>query len=626
VPSTFTVTNVLDDGSVGSLRWAVGQANSNPGADTINFAVKSNATITLSQGQLDITDSLTITGPGAGALAVSGNNASRVFQVEANLTVAISGLTIENGLSGWNAAGVLNHGNLTLQSVTVSGNYARLGGDIQYGGGIYNNGTLTVQNSLITDDHADAFGGGGGGGGIYNVGTATITASTISNSTGGDAPGGGLVNYGTMAISSSTISGNSSTWAGGIANMGTLTLSSSTVSGNISGFEAGGILNGGGSGAAVLTITDSTIANNSAEDGGGGIANYGTRSTLTISNSTIAGNSNTYGMAGGGLFSAGTLNLQNTILAGNTDTGGAPDLYGSLTTSGYNLIGSTSGGSGFAATDLLNVNPQLGSLQNNGGPTQTMALKTGSPAINAGDPNYLSDTSNPLLYDQRGPGFNRVAGGRLDIGAYELQAPQPATSFVVSGFPSPVTAGTAGSFTVTALNADGTVNVNYTGTVHLMSSDPQAVLPRDYTFTTADAGVHTFSATLKTAGTQWIAATDTATAITASQTGITVNPAAAKKLVLTAPANVYPGRSFSLTLTVLDAYGNVATGYTGTVRLSSSSRSILLPASYTFTSANQSTATLTATVAPQAKKGKVTITVTDSLDSSIVASVTVYVL
>lgn len=108
--------------------------------------------------------------------------------------------------------------------------------------------------------------------------------------------------------------------------------------------------------------------------------------------------------------------MRNTILAGNSAVGGAPDLSGKLTISGYNLIGNTQGGSGFAATDLLNVNPHLGALQNNGGPTQTMALLSGSPALNAGDPNFVG----PPLYDQRGPGFARVSGGRLDIGAFEV--------------------------------------------------------------------------------------------------------------------------------------------------------------------------------------------------------------
>ena len=118
---------------------------------------------------------------------------------------------------------------------------------------------------------------------------------------------------------------------------------------------------------------------------------------------------------GGGIYNLGTLNARNTILAGNTALTG-PDLSGNLGSLGHNLIGNTQGGSGFAATDLLNVDPLLGPLQDNGGPTQTMALLPGSPAIDAGD-----DTPPLPDFDQRGPGFPRISGPHVDIGAFEVQ-------------------------------------------------------------------------------------------------------------------------------------------------------------------------------------------------------------
>jgi len=133
------------------------------------------------------------------------------------------------------------------------------------------------------------------------------------------------------------------------------------------------------------------------------------------------------------------------------------------------------------AGGTLTVNestPQLGPPQSNGGPTQTMALHAGSPAIDAGD------NTGALAYDQRAPGFPRIVGGAIDIGAFEVQtavAPQ-ASSFAVSGFPASTTAGTAGSFTFTAKNADGTTATGYTGMVHFSSSDGQAVLPAKFCF------------------------------------------------------------------------------------------------------------------------------------------------
>ncbi len=199
-----------------------------------------------------------------------------------------------------------------------------------------------------------------------------------------------------------------------------------------------------------------------------------------------------------------------------------------------------------------------------------------------------------------------------------------APSFAVTGFPSPTTAGVAGAFTVTALNADGTVNTGCTGTVHFSSSDPQAVLPANYTFTATDQGVHTFTATLKTAGSQSITATDTATgSITGSETGIVVQPAAAAKFVLAAPSSVTHGIAFSVTLTVEDAYGNVVTGYTGTVRFRSSDSTATLPANYTFTAADAGVHTFTGVILR--KKGKQTVTVTDTHNSALTATDTINV-
>ena len=187
-----------------------------------------------------------------------------------------------------------------------------------------------------------------------------------------------------------------------------------------------------------------------------------------------------------------------------------------------------------------------------------------------------------------------------------------AITMIVSGFPSTTTAGVAGSLTVTLKDAYGNVAGGYTGTVHFTSSDAKASLPANYTFTAADAGVHTFSAILKTAGTRSITAKDTVTgSLTGTEGGITVNAAKASQFIIAAPTSVTAGAAFGLTVTVEDAYGNVVTGYTGTIHFTSTDQQAKLPANYTFTAADKGVHTFTGLILQ--KTGKQTITISDAL-------------
>jgi hypothetical protein len=195
-----------------------------------------------------------------------------------------------------------------------------------------------------------------------------------------------------------------------------------------------------------------------------------------------------------------------------------------------------------------------------------------------------------------------------------------ASTMIVSGFPSTTTAGVAGNVSVTLKDPYGNIASGYLGRVHFTSSDAKASLPANYTFTAADAGVHTFSATLKTAGTQSITAKDTATgSLTSTDGGITVNAARASQFILSAPARVTAGAAFSLTVTVKDAYGNVVTGHVGTVHFTSTDKTATLPANYTFTAADNGVHTFTGLVLR--KKGAQKISLTDTLDSSLTGSV-----
>jgi hypothetical protein len=212
-------------------------------------------------------------------------------------------------------------------------------------------------------------------------------------------------------------------------------------------------------------------------------------------------------------------------------------------------------------------------------------------------------------------------GGSQDVSVLLNTTPAPAPSFSVTGFPSSVTAGTQATITVTALNADGSVNTGYTGTVHFTSSDPHATLPADTTLTN---GTGTFNVTLVTAGTEAITATDTSNGnMTGSESGITVTPAAATQFVISGPSNVSAGTAFNITVTAEDAYGNIATGYIGTVHFANSVGGATLPADYTFTSSDAGVHTFTRL--KLRTKGTNVLTVKDTSNASISGSLTVKV-
>jgi hypothetical protein len=199
--------------------------------------------------------------------------------------------------------------------------------------------------------------------------------------------------------------------------------------------------------------------------------------------------------------------------------------------------------------------------------------------------------------------------------------PAPASTLVVAGFPTSVTAGTAGTFTVTAKDPYGNTATGYRGTLHFTSSDPQAGLPPDYAFVAADNGVHSFSATLKTAGTQTLTARDTVTAsITGTQAGIVVNPAAASTLgVAGFPASVTAGTAGTFTVTAKDPYGNVATGYRGTLHFTSSDPQAGLPPDYAFVAADNGVHSFSATLKTA---GTQALTARDTVTGSITGTQT----
>ena len=345
--------------------------------------------------------SVMIVGSGAATTIIDGGGVNRVVTISSTAHVGLSTMTIRHGIAVY-GAGITNSGTLTLSHSAVTGNLAH-----HWGGGIWNGGTLTINSSTIRGNSATVSCTTQtvcvtNGGGIFNsAGTLAINNSTISGNTAsasclsrgfcvGDA--GGIFNDAKLTISKSTISGNRANEAGGIESRGTLTISNSTVSGNSAYFTRGNAIGGGISASSGTLISNSTISGNSA---------YGS-----------------LGSTGGGI--AGTATLQNSIVANSTSGG---NCHGTMTSNGYNL--SSDNTCNFNKTgDRNNSDPMLGPLQNNGGPTQTRALPSGSPAVDAGNPSGCTDGNGHLLKtDQRGkPRPDTEDTGGCDIGAFERQS------------------------------------------------------------------------------------------------------------------------------------------------------------------------------------------------------------
>jgi CSLREA domain-containing protein len=384
--ATYTVNSTADtdDGVCTSvsggctLREAINAANTTTGvADTINFNLGSAATITLTSAQLPpITDGTELTIDGGSAdITISGDNQYRVFEVGSDAKLTVSNLTVAN-----------------------SGDATALGGGIYNGGG-----TLEVSNTTLSGNSSD------GGGGIFNGGgTATVSNTTLSgNSANEFGGGGGIYNYhGTLEVSNTTLSGNS-----------------------VPNGVGGGILNVGGT----LEVINSALSGNSAPNGfGGGIlsdvsASDSVAGPNTVSNTTLWGNTATASGfdGGGGIYNrgGGTVTLKNTIVANSPSASGGNCHGTPITNGGYNLDSDNTCGFGTDNNSLSGVDPMLGDLEDNGGPTMTHALLEGSPAIDKGDSFGESTDQRGLPRPSDFVGIvNAADGNGSDIGAFELQS------------------------------------------------------------------------------------------------------------------------------------------------------------------------------------------------------------
>ncbi|MBS3026203.1 MAG: hypothetical protein HCA25_03660 [Dolichospermum sp. DET50] len=465
---TLTVNTTADqnDGSATgglSLRDAILIANSDIANQYIinltggtTYSLTAFSLTDTKGGDLDILGNVTIqsTGTQPATIDASGlTSADRVFEVSNYLN--LSNIVVKGGLTTEDGGGIYIRSNATalLFNTTVKNN-----SNSSYfsdGGGIFNGGVLALVNSTVADNKV--VGSSTYGGGIYNSGQAILLGTTIKNNTGSS--------------------------GGGIYSVGTLTISTSTIYNNIgAGIE---------SSDSTINLINSTVSGNQAYNGGGIKASGG---VVNVVNSTITQNISTSSYGGGGIYTSNyngaTVNLKNSIVAGNIGT--SPDIEGNVNGNNNNLIGNLSGASGTigTGTDIVNVNPKLGPLQDNGNGIFTHALLSGSPAINKGnnalvltdvfDIDFDGNNSENIPFDNRGSGFTRISSGTVDIGAFEFQ---PAPNLNLSINDVTLTEGNSGTknatFTVTLSGETfQPVTVNYA------TANGTATAGSDYTATT----------------------------------------------------------------------------------------------------------------------------------------------
>lgn len=436
IPAVFTVSTPIDrvGGPDVSLREAIRMANASPGPDTIDFEPDMGRTrILLTHGPLHISDDLTILGPQR-KLTINGNDASQLFQINrnggSNIMVQMSNLRLTKGSTAGGGGAILNQENLTLDNVFLGYNVAR-GGNLTGGGAIFNKGgNLTLRNCSLHENRTEKAGGaifndngqvtikntglteniGQSGGALYSLGGGvTLDRVDISKNTGVNGSGVKLI-QGTLSATDTTLAHNKSTRGGALdVFRSTVTIAGTTISNNESRDGGSAIT----ASASTSTLTNSTIGDN---DGGPGndAALELENGSMTLRNVTVAAPKGNVGIRINGT----TLTLNNCIVAGprGSCVRKVPNSRGGFIVQGTNLVQD----GGVPGPGILSGDPLLGPLAYNGGPTQTFEPQAGSPAIDAGD----LETAFSPRFDQRGAGFDRIAGKSIDLGAVEVQEPE----------------------------------------------------------------------------------------------------------------------------------------------------------------------------------------------------------
>lgn len=455
------ICETVNGNGICSLRAALEETNALNGLDKIKLPSGHYISASKSTGSksLLITDNLDLIGSKVSTTIIDANVIARVFNIHSStpakvINVSISGVTIQNGRAK-------TRGQIGITSA--------------FGGGIFvgDSTKITLTSVVINQNFADK-----GGSGIYagnNVISITMDNCVVENngpikSTNKNNIGAGIyIEEGNLKLSNSTIRNNIGHQGAGLYIAGdTTTILNSTVSNNVTKKTSQNSSNNNGGGIAItgqlttLNIVNSTISDNQSDENGGGIS-MGSNTILSLYSSTISNNQvdmDKDGVGtGGGIYGSGKLsiNLQNTIVANNSGNNTGPDcLVNSvnITSGGYNLISDKTGclfsvsKGDLLGTTTNKLNPKLASLANNGGRTSTIALNTGSPAIDAGNPNGCVDQAKvELRTDQRGAARktakSRVINGgsgtpRCDIGAYEVDVTKGVNSVTANAGPNQV--------------------------------------------------------------------------------------------------------------------------------------------------------------------------------------------
>jgi len=606
--------------------------------DPLNIIVQAGGTATLAQvanaadtTSTSIIDPAVINNATANVVLAASNNIT--FASPVSLTTANVGLTANAGnlvtvnqnIATNNGAVAINAPNVNLNAIVTTGtalitgtantinvgtagriqnavDVAATGANINLAAGTFTDPTSITINKSLTLNGSRTGNTIVSGNNVHRVfditeGEVTLDRLTIANGNAGNLNGGGL-NFnspGTLNITNSTIRNNSANEGGGIysGNTGTITITNSTLSSNFASGDGGGIY---ATDNSRVNVRNSTISNNSTNGDGGAVYIYfaasANLSNVTVTNNTADVDNNGFG-DGGGLVAAGNIygfSLNNSIVAGNFDTprnAGKgdifPDVFGSFSDQGNNLIGTTYGncinipngalcGSFYQASSIFGtnanpINPKLGPLADNGGPTQTHALLAGSPAINAG---------NSTGTDQRG--LTRAGIG--DIGGYERG--NPANIVVTGGASQSTTVNTAYS-TPLQVKVTDAVGGTLDG-VNVSFATPASGASGSFTgapsITTNTQGIATApSLTANTIAGDFIATGSVAGVTNPANFTLVNNPGATSTFrVADFPSPTTAGVPQNFTVTAFDSFGNTTSAYNGTVKFTSSDAASTLPA------------------------------------------------
>ncbi len=556
VPVTNLVVNTLGDAGDGvcdascTLRDAVTTANNTGGVKNISFDLPacttgSPCTITLTNGQLAMAANgpVFITGPGNNVLSITGNY--RIFYISPSLFFSLTDVTITGGVTeagvdspcigclggpAGNGAGIYNDGTAVLTNLVIAGNVTGKGGNGGLssgtaatggnGAGIYTTGTLTLTNSTVRNNTTGPGGSGGnglngtkggnggeggGGAGIYNSGTLTVIGCTINNNHAGPGNTGGNTNNITGG------NGGAGGKGGGIYNNnGTVTLVNNTISDNLvdnggvggngptggnggNGGEGGGVYNIGGT----INLVNNTLSNNITGGGGAGGFNFNGGGFAVVG---------TLGSGGGIRVASGTVNVRNNIVA-NNGGGFDPDVSGAVSSQGHNFISRSDGSTGLtngsngdqAGTSATPIDPLLGPLQDNSGPTFTRNIDPTSPAKDAGDNCVLNHSCSTntigfnLTNDQRL--VTRPQGATVDIGAVEqtdvLVNPVTLPAAILNTAYSQTITGVGGTGSYTFAKTTGTLPNGVTlSAAGLLSGTPTQAGTFSFMVTATDTNSH----------------------------------------------------------------------------------------------------------------------------------------